>query len=108
MGGSAHLAGTMGAVMLAGGVAGYAKAKSVPSLAGGLGAAALFFASAALIQKGDDLRGHQLALGTSLVLASGMGFRAVKSGKMMPAGAISVINAASAAYQAKKVMEWSE
>ena len=99
MGGSAHLAFTMGALMAGGGLAGYVKAKSVPSLAGGVGSAALFIAAGMLIHRGDDLQGHQLALGTSALLATGMGFRAVSSGKFMPAGMIAALGAASAAYR---------
>ena len=99
---------SMGALMAAGGLAGYAKAKSMPSLAGGLGSAALFVAAGALIQRGDDLKGHQLALGTSSLLAGGMGYRAFSSAKFMPAGLIAALGAASAAYHFQKVQEWSE
>lgn len=72
-----------------GGVVGYARAGSKPSLAGGLASSALYLASAQLIGANRELPGHSLASATSATLASSMGARAARTKKFMPAGVIS-------------------
>ncbi len=104
--GSAHLSFTMAGLVGAGGVAGFAKARSVPSLAAGLGCAAVFAASGVLINQGRNTQGHMLALGTSAGLAAAMGPRALKSGKFMPAGMVAALGLVSGLYHAKKTVEW--
>ena len=59
--GASHLNLTLGVLSAAGGVAGYAKKGSVLSLAGGLGAAAVFGGSAYLINNTDDVQKGFLA-----------------------------------------------
>ena len=104
--GSAHLSFTMAGLVGLGGVAGFAKARSVPSLVAGLGCATLFAGSGVLINQGSHTKGHALALGTSVALAAGMGPRALKSGKIMPAGLVATLGVLSGLYHAKKTNEW--
>jgi uncharacterized membrane protein (UPF0136 family) len=59
-----------------------------------------------LINSGQHKEGHALALVSSVLLLGGMGPRAIKTGKFMPAGLVAALGGASAVYQAKKVQEW--
>mmetsp|Transcript_10800 Transcript_10800/g.14016 ORF Transcript_10800/g.14016 Transcript_10800/m.14016 type:complete len:112 (+) Transcript_10800:62-397(+) len=104
--GSAHMAFGVGGLVLAGGLMGYLKKGSKASLIASGGTAALLFASGVIVTKGYDFEGHALAFGTSSLLAVGMGMRSFKSGKFMPAGLVATIGVVSAAYQAKKTLEW--
>ena len=52
----------------------------------------------------DSIRG--VAAGVTVLLAGGMGQRASKTGKFMPAGLVATIGALSAMYQANKVSQW--
>ena len=54
-----------------------------------------------------QMQGHLVAAGLASVLGGSMGFRAVKSGKMMPGGAVAAIGVASMLYHTKKYLEWS-
>ena len=106
MPGSAHAAFTMAALMAGGGLGGYAKSKSKPSLIAGIAFASLFCASGMLIQNGNDFKGHGLAAISSIALTGSMGARAMRSRKLFPAGGIALAGLASSAYQVKKVTEW--
>ncbi|KAJ8608505.1 hypothetical protein CTAYLR_005712 [Chrysophaeum taylorii] len=85
---------------------GWVRAKSMPSLLGGVGTASLMTGSGLLIQGGNDLEGHALGAATSTALAGVMSYRLMLSRKMFPAGIIAVIAAASMAYHGKKVNDW--
>ena len=104
--GSAHLSFTMAGICAGGGVAGYAKARSVPSAVAGLACGALFLGSGMIIKQGENVKGHGLALLTSSALVGGMAPRALKTGKLMPAGLLAILGAGSAAYHARKTLEW--
>lgn len=106
MGGSAHLNYTVGGVCIVGGAAGYMKAASTASLAGGMGAGAAFLASGYLIASGSDLEGHALGLVSGSALASGMGSRFAQSGKFMPAGLVASVGLLAALYNGKKTKDW--
>jgi uncharacterized membrane protein (UPF0136 family) len=41
-------------------------------------------------------------------MAAGMGHRFVKTGKIMPAGLVSVLSVASLAYHVNKALEWKD
>ena len=108
MPGSAHLSFALAGLLGAGGIGGYAKAASMPSLVVGLGCGGAFAASGVLIQRGEDRLGHGVALATSVPLCVAMGARAASTGKLMPAGVVALVAGLSSAYQAKKFNEWSE
>ncbi|ALC42116.1 CG5532 [Drosophila busckii] len=74
----------------AGGIMGYAKAGSVPSLGAGLAFGALLAYGAHL--NSQDPPRPMLQLGTSLFLAGLMGARWNRSGKMMPAGMVCMLS----------------
>mmetsp|Transcript_22473 Transcript_22473/g.72333 ORF Transcript_22473/g.72333 Transcript_22473/m.72333 type:complete len:113 (-) Transcript_22473:90-428(-) len=107
MTGAAHLSFAMGALTAAGGVMGYAKGKSLPSLGAGCALGAAFIASGILINRGDGAQGHSVALGASMTFASLMAHRFGKTRKIMPAGIGMLVGGLSTLYQTNKVMEWT-
>ncbi|XP_033252500.1 transmembrane protein 14 homolog [Drosophila miranda] len=78
------------ATVAAGGIMGYAKAASIPSLGAGLAFGALLGYGAHL--NSQDQPRPMLQLGTSLFLAGLMGARWNRSGKLMPAGVVCMIS----------------
>jgi uncharacterized membrane protein (UPF0136 family) len=96
----------MAGVCGGGGVAGYVKARSVPSLVAGLACGGLFLGSGLLIKQGENVKGHSAALLTSSALFGAMAPRALRTKKLMPAGLVALLGAGSAAYHAKKTMDW--
>lgn len=105
MGGSAHAAFAVGALLCAGGIAGFVRASSKPSLFAGVGLGSLMLLSGIIIQKGEDLQGHTLALITSGLVVAGTLPRAIKTQKVVPA-AVAAVGLVSALYQGQKVREW--
>lgn len=106
MGGSAHPSFAMAALLIAGGGAGYARAKSLPSLVAGITFSGAFLLSGWWIQNGQDYKGHRLALSASSLLSGAMLARVVKSRKPIPAS-IAAVGLLSAAYHGKKTMDWA-
>lgn len=72
------------ALVATGGVIGYAKAGSIPSLAAGLTFGGILGVGAYLTSVNPN--NYHLTAGTSLVLGSFMGYRFYNTGKFMPAG----------------------
>ena len=104
--GSSHLNMTLAGVLCAGGLAGYIKARSTPSLIAGFGLGALYAGSAVLINQGQSAKGHASAIVPSVVLMGAMGQKAVTSGfKPMPS-ALAVVGGLAALYNTKKYLEW--
>uniref|UniRef100_A0A0K8TP04 Putative conserved plasma membrane protein n=1 Tax=Tabanus bromius TaxID=304241 RepID=A0A0K8TP04_TABBR len=81
------------ATVAAGGIMGYVKAGSIPSLGAGLAFGAILGFGAHLTSQNPPK--PLLQLGTSFVLAGVMGARFARSGKIMPAGAICIISCAA-------------
>uniref|UniRef100_A0A1B0G7P5 Uncharacterized protein n=2 Tax=Glossina TaxID=44049 RepID=A0A1B0G7P5_GLOMM len=81
------------ATVAAGGVMGYAKAGSIPSLSAGLAFGAILGLGAHY--NSQDPPRPLLQFGTSLALAGMMGMRWNRSGKFMPAGMICIISVAA-------------
>ena len=106
--GSAHASFTMAGIVAAGGLMGYARKRSIPSLVAGLAFGGLFALSGMMIRNGQDYHGHVLAAATSSVLVLAMGPRALKSRKFMPAGLVATLGAVSTAYQTNKALEWKD
>ena len=78
------------AAVAAGGIAGYAKAGSIPSLGAGL----LFggVISYGAYQSSQTPSSCAVILGTSALLTGVMGMRYYNSGKMMPAGVVAALS----------------
>ena len=106
MGGSAHLNYAAGGLLVAGGMAGYAKSGSVASLAAGSSLGGALVAAGVIITKGKDLEGHALALAASSLVLAAMGSRFMKTGKFMPAGAAAALGGLTAVFNGKKVSDW--
>eukprot|EP01132_Coremiostelium_polycephalum_P004589 gene4589-5728_t len=102
---SHHTNYTLAALTLGGGIIGYVKGKSLPSLIAGTTFAVLYTGLGELIKTEPQL-GHGLTAALSLVLAGTMGRRALKTKKMMPAGAVSVLGAVAGAYHCKKYYDF--
>ncbi|KAM8712158.1 hypothetical protein ACLKA7_012648 [Drosophila subpalustris] len=81
------------ATVAAGGIMGYAKAGSIPSLGAGLAFGALLGYGAHM--NSQDPPRPLLQLGTSLLLAGVMGARWNRSGKLMPAGVVCMLSVAA-------------
>ncbi|KAI9016797.1 transmembrane proteins 14C-domain-containing protein [Hyaloraphidium curvatum] len=101
--GAAHPATALAAVTAVGGVVGYVRGKSVPSLAAGLTFGALYGISARLINENADY-GMELAAATSGVLAGAMLPRGIKTKKPVPlalgvAGLIGLVYYGNKVYQ---------
>lgn len=96
---------TMAGLLTAGGVFGYLKKKSVPSLVAGLTLGAGFGVAGYMLQSQHMTNGHGVALLMSTVTMSAMGVRAVRTKKPLPI-AVSSIGALSAAYHAQRFSEW--
>ncbi|TFJ86450.1 hypothetical protein NSK_002107 [Nannochloropsis salina CCMP1776] len=105
MGGSAHASYAVGTFLFAGGLAGYVRAQSKPSLYAGVGLGSLMVVSGMVIQSGDDFRGHTLALIASGLVVGGTLPRAIKTQKVVPT-AIALLGLVSGVYQGRKVWEW--
>lgn len=97
---------TVSAICAVGGIAGYVKAKSKPSLIAGLTFSGLFAVSGYMIKNGHPDRGHQLATVSGAVLAAATGPRAIRSKKLVPGGILAGIGLLSLAYNGKKAYEW--
>ncbi|KAK7501214.1 hypothetical protein BaRGS_00007699 [Batillaria attramentaria] len=78
------------ATIAAGGIIGYVKAGSVPSLAMGLACGTLMGIGA--YQTTNDPKNITLSLATSAVLTGVMGMRFMNSGKFMPAGLVGTLS----------------
>lgn len=105
--GSAHLNFTVGGLVAAGGIMGFAKKGSKASLLAGLTFGGLLIGSGVMISGEHQYEGHALATGASGIMALAMGQRFISSGKFMPAGLVATLGAACCAYNLKKAIEWA-
>ncbi|XP_046739869.1 transmembrane protein 14C [Diprion similis] len=80
------------ATVAAGGIMGYVKSNSIPSLGAGLLFGSLLGFGA--YQTTQDPNNYGMLLGTSATLGGIMGYRFYNSRKVMPAGVITVISTA--------------
>ncbi|XP_005098956.1 transmembrane protein 14C [Aplysia californica] len=78
------------ATIATGGIIGYVKAGSAPSLAMGVACGTLMMFGA--FQMGQDPKNITLSLVTSAVLTGVMGYRFSNSGKFMPAGLVGTLS----------------
>jgi uncharacterized membrane protein (UPF0136 family) len=77
-------------LVAAGGLIGYLKAGSIPSLVAGLGFGSVLGVGAYMTSVDPD--NYYLTMGTSAILGSFMGYRFLNSGKFMPAGLITLLS----------------
>lgn len=80
-----------GVAVAAGGIAGYAKAGSVASLAAGLTFGGLAILGAYLVSI-DQSWGHGVVIGVAGTLTFVMGKKFLSSGKVMPAGVVTLLS----------------
>ncbi|XP_060607991.1 transmembrane protein 14C-like [Ruditapes philippinarum] len=78
------------AIVAGGGVMGYVKSASLPSLAAGLTFGSL--AAVGAYQTSQNRKDIRLSLGTSATLMCVMGFRFIKTRQFMPAGFIGILS----------------
>lgn len=76
----------------AGGIAGYLKAGSTASLAAGLTFGGIIALGAFLVSIDQPIIGHALVVVAAAVLTAVMGKRFMKSGKIMPAGVVTILS----------------
>ncbi|KAI8845494.1 transmembrane proteins 14C-domain-containing protein [Chytridium lagenaria] len=100
---SHHTANTLAGVCAVGGIMGYVKAKSLPSLIAGLTFASLYAYSGYLIQSNADY-GVELATATSVVLLGAMGPKALRTRKPVPL-IMSAIGTLGTSYYGLKVYQ---
>lgn len=81
-----------GFIVLAGGVMGYVKARSAPSLMAGLAFGIALIVSGFCVWHGMR-NGLKVAMGLAVALLVVMGIRFVKSKKFMPAGLVALLSA---------------
>lgn len=105
--GSAHLNLSLGALVMAGGAAGYFRKGSKVSIVAGTAVGSLLLGSGYLIARSDKIyEGHLLACGTCALLAVGMGQRFLSTRTFMPAGLVATVGAVACAYNFQKSLEW--
>ncbi|KAI7906653.1 transmembrane proteins 14C-domain-containing protein [Cokeromyces recurvatus] len=102
---SHHTSYTLAGLCAAGGIAGFARTRSIPSLVAGLGVGILYGTAGYLIQQNKDY-GHETAVAASTILGGAMIPRALKTRKPVPV-ALSVISIAAGSYYVKKIIDYS-
>ncbi|XP_069676461.1 transmembrane protein 14C [Periplaneta americana] len=80
------------ATVATGGIVGYARAGSIPSLGAGLLFGSILCYGA--YQSSQNPNNYMVLLGTSGTLAGLMGYRFYNSGKFMPAGLVTILSVA--------------
>lgn len=90
-----------------GGIIGYAKKGSVPSLVAGVALGAAYGGAAYLVSGGDGEKGFALGTAASAVLASAMAARLAKTRKIMPGGVLTALGLAGGVYNLSKYREWA-
>ncbi len=84
--GVAHLNITAGTLVAVGGIMGYTRKKSLPSLVAGVLLGAAYYGSAYLVDRVDPVKGFQAGAATSAFLTAAMLPRYLKTKAFIPAG----------------------
>ena len=106
--GSSHFALTMAVLSGIGGVAGYLKTGSMPSLVAGVGIGGLYAFGGWQINRGSADLGHRINTAAALLLAGAMGPRYLTTRKLWPAGIMAVAGLASAVYEGRQAWLWMQ
>ncbi|KAI7884980.1 transmembrane proteins 14C-domain-containing protein [Mucor mucedo] len=93
----------MAALCTAGGIAGYVRTRSLPSLVAGVGVGVLYGIAASNIQ-GKGKYGQETAIAASVIMASSMVPKAIKTSKAFPV-TMALCSVATGAYYTKKMVE---
>jgi len=101
---SHHAPYSMAAILAAGGLYGLGKG-SRASLVAGLGFASLYAIAGYECQQGQVHYGHTIGLCTSVILASLMEVRYMKTKKVMPAAALAGLGTLAGAYHGYKLYQ---
>lgn len=94
----------MAAFCTAGGIAGYVRTRSIPSLVAGVGVGALYGVAGYIIKENKDY-GHETGLAASVIMASSMVPKAIKTHKPFPV-ALAICSVTTGAYYTKKIIEY--
>ncbi|KDD77109.1 hypothetical protein H632_c17p1 [Helicosporidium sp. ATCC 50920] len=73
----------------------------------GLLVGGMFLAGGQIIERGHPEVGHPVALGTSVALLCAMGSRFARGRQIWPAGVMTAVALGTAAYEAKKTLDWT-
>ncbi|CAO3625464.1 unnamed protein product [Mucor hiemalis] len=94
----------MAAFCTAGGIAGYARTRSIPSLVAGVGVGALYGVAGYIIKENKSY-GHETGLLASIIMASSMVPKAIKTLKPFPV-ALAICSVTTGAFYTKKIVEY--
>ena len=105
--GSTHVTYTCAALSALGGVMGYARARSLRSLAAGGVFGASYFVAAQFIGRGDAERGLRYGALTSAALAASMGWRLSRGARAVgPVGVLFSTGVAAGAWHGLQLARW--
>ncbi|KAI8641639.1 transmembrane proteins 14C-domain-containing protein [Parasitella parasitica] len=101
---SHHPSYAMAALCTAGGIAGYARSRSIPSLVAGVGIGSMYSVASYLIKE-NRYYGHETGVAASAILAISMVPKAMRTRRPFPV-TLAVCSVATGAYYTKKIMEY--
>mmetsp|Transcript_15335 Transcript_15335/g.24984 ORF Transcript_15335/g.24984 Transcript_15335/m.24984 type:complete len:118 (+) Transcript_15335:345-698(+) len=107
MSGESHLSTTLAVLLGAGGIAGYMKKGSVPSLVAGVALGSGYLASAYLLRNGSEEQGHWVGFASSQALFLGMAPRVAARKGSMPI-ALCSLGMLGSFYFGNRAVQWGD